>query len=97
MRYILFFVTAILLTSPAQALRLSNCDWDNPHTIGVNYPGDNTEITLEAGMNRTFKGRIIQLRAPDGTIINSPRWDDEYCVWPDGKLRIQRRGFHRRR
>lgn len=83
-----------LLPSAAPALRVDNCDGE-PHEVTVIYSGEERSFTLAPGESRFLPGIPLELRA--GEQIRRPLdYDDEWCLWKGGELKIQKRGLHRR-
>ena len=90
----LLFATIALLSLPAYALRIDNCD-DKTHTVQVDYYGEVVEFTLEPGQRRYLSGRAREIILGDRSLYLI-RPNDEYCI-RNGKITLQRRKRNNKR
>lgn len=87
------FVTFTLASVPAMAVRIKNLD-DLPHQLAVSgTPGDERVIELAPGEIFNTYTPILHMRLLTGEhpSTQTARYLDEYIIWPDGKLHIQKR------
>lgn len=95
-----FFVTFSSLSAPAEAVRVKNRD-DMPHRLSLSaYPGDARIIEIAPGDIYTTHAPAVTLRLlTDGRRIGThrARFLDEYVIWPDGRMYLQKhRPLHNR-
>lgn len=82
-------VMGMLAASPAQALRLDNCD-KVPRSFIVDYYGETVTVNLQPGQSRVLAGRAREVQLVDGETMYLWRPHDEYCA-KDGHIQLQRR------
>lgn len=83
------FLAAALAGGQAHALTVKNLS-DSTHVIVIERGGNMQEIVLPPKASRHFTGGDMVLHMPGQRPIQA-EFLNEYAIWPDGKLIIQRR------
>ena len=89
MRVFSLFLMAALLAAPAHAVTLRNLS-DQTQVVMVEQGGAKQEAILPPKASRHFMGGDVTLVKPGQRPVHAD-FQDEYAIWPDGKLIIQRR------
>lgn len=96
-RISLFFIAVLAVfytsTSPAWAVRVKNRD-DIPHQLVVStVPGDEKIVELAPGGIYLTRSPQVTLKLLTGEhpSTQTARYLDEFVIWPDGHLHIQKR------
>lgn len=87
------FVTFSAASAPAEAMRIKNRD-DVPHQISLSAnTGDERVVEIAPGSIYTTYSPAVTLRLLTGehTSTHHARFMDEYVIWPDGQLHLQKR------
>lgn len=93
MRLIITMLALALLSTPAYAVTVRNLS-DTPKVVIVEQGGNAQEITLEPGGIHRHIGGDVSLQVPGQSPIHTDFYE-EYAIWPDGKLILQK--LHRGR
>lgn len=91
--FFLVFVTFSFASTPAQAVRVKNLD-DTAHQLAISStPGDERVIELQPGeiFNTYSPSLTMKLLTGEHPSTQRGRYLDEYIIWPDGRLHIQKR------
>lgn len=86
------FVTFCGFSSPAHAVRVKNRD-DISHQLAVSStPGDRRVLELRPGeIYTTYSPTVtLQLLTGEHPSTQTARYLDEFVIWPDGKMHIQK-------
>lgn len=94
MRSVLFII-AVLIAAPAHALSIRNLS-DTTKVVVITQGGQHQEVILPPKATRHFYGGGMTLSMPGKHPIRAD-FTDEYAIWPDGTLSIQRRNTVRGR
>ncbi len=87
--FALFFFTC----SPVQAMRVKNLDDITHQLVVASTPGDERVIELQPGEIFTTYSPAVSMRLITGPFpgTQTARYLDEFIIWPDGRLHIQKR------
>ena len=89
MRY-LVMAFLMLFASPAHAVTIKNLS-GSTQVVVVEHGGASDEIVLEPGQSHHRFGAGIALMMPGQRPIRNVDPYDQYAIWPEGKLYIQKR------
>lgn len=89
MRYIFLILVALLTAFPAYALTIRNLS-GSTQVIIVEQGGAAEEVIIQPGETAHRLGGGLALMMPGHTLRNVDSFD-EYAIWPDGALTIQKR------
>lgn len=87
-----FFLTATLAALaafPAHALSIKNLS-GTTQALVLEQGGNRMELILGAGQTRYLQGGPYIAHLP-GQPSKEVKFDEEYVIWPSGKMHIQRR------
>ncbi len=86
------FVTFCALSAPAEAIRIKNRD-DIPHQVAFIEAGSEHVVELPPGRIFTTHTPAATLRLLTGEhpSRHQARFSDEYTIWPDGHMHLQKR------
>lgn len=90
MRFLLSFFVVMMVALPAHALKVTNLDsiaWP----VVLHDAGTTRQVTLKPGQSMYTPGYAIRLNLPGKPEQLSHR-NDEYVIWPHGRLLIQHYG-----
>lgn len=82
-------VLAALAAAPAQALSIKNLSGE-AQTLQMEQGGTTQSLHIPANATRYLMGDNIMLTLGRQHSV-SAKFDEEYAIWPDGTLMIQRR------
>lgn len=94
MRYILFSLIAIGLTTPADALRIRNAD-DADYRLHISGAGFEEARTIEASGQFNMRSPGLVVRLGDNPPVQT-RVDQEYII-QDGRLILMRHNYRNHR
>lgn len=79
---------AAITAFPAHALNIKNLSGTR-QTVVLEQGSSHMELVLEAGQTRYLQGGPFKASLPTQKPIEV-RFDEEYVIWPSGKMIIQR-------
>lgn len=89
MRASILFILALLAAMPAHALSIRNLT-DTTQVVVMEQGGQRFEMILPPKTTRYYQGGDVTLHKVGQPPIRAD-FMNEYAIWPDGKLIIQRR------
>lgn len=89
MRGVMAFLAVALLAAPANAVSIRNFT-DEPQTLTIEQGRATQEITLPPRGVYRYNGGGIWLQREGRPRLYADFYD-EFAIWPDGTMRIQRR------
>lgn len=89
MRLFSVFLAMALLAAPAHAVTVRNLS-DSTQAVIVEQGSGRHELILPPGGVRYYTGGAVILTVSGQRPVRAD-FQDEYAIWPDGKLIIQRR------
>lgn len=82
------FAVVALLSVPAHAVTISNCD-ALPRSVEINNGGEIKTLTISVGKSVESYGPMVSLKTPDGISVHAQA-RDTYCI-RNGSLSLQTR------
>lgn len=88
MRRWLLCLVMVLMATPAYAVNIRNLS-GREQVVVLEQGGSRTEVTIPAGRTIYYTGTDMLVYLPNQEPVDA-KFDEEYAIWPSGRMMIQR-------